>query len=287
MSQRELIDPKNLAGSPKVGSAAPEAPEGTVSPVQPAMPAPTPYPNPAPGPVHDPAFFAQVLPYSKSAAVAGKVKEAEAALVDLERELGPAALAATLGEAGGAKKLAALEQQVASARGAIITLKIALESALEADARELGQMQAAAYTTQLRSVSLHLGRRDTAAEKLAAALEIAAKEYRTMIDQSFEARKCCPARVRWPDGSLCEVGKLERLVGLELFRISGAKVPGDQSGLRDALPGAVAPPAPNNQPHKIPPFVETLAAASKRTMDTLTGGTRIWEGGPGRPKAVK
>ena len=294
MSLRELIDPRGLnvpkapAGSSKPTVLAETGPADPVALVAPPAPAPTPYPVPAPAPVHDAAFFATVLPYSKASAVSEKLGVAQQALADLERQHRPLALSATLDEDGGARKLAAFEKEMAATRDRIATLKVALESALESDEKELAAMRAAAYTTQLRSISLHLGRRDTAAEKLAEAIAAAADAWRTLLDHSFEARKSCPPGTHWPDFSLCDTGALSRLVAQELHRQSGGRNVRDSSGLRDALPGSW--PGPMDRalnPQAIPPLVETVRAASKRTMDQLTGGQRIWPGGPGLPKGFK
>jgi len=209
-----------------------------------------------------------VLLAAQAPAIAEKLKAAEAELRDLEAQHGTAALDALVGEAGAQSRFDELERNLAKVRNNVGVLRAAHKAAVERDEATIVAQRTSLRKTQLNAMRKHLEARNAAAEKFSAAIAEAAAQYHAMIDRSAKAIAACPIGSTWPQGTLCEIDPLRRVVQHEIFRLSAT--PGNRDGR--TLPGAELPHVNVEwQPEAIKPLAERLKEASEFTVATLTG----------------
>ena len=91
---------------------------------------------------------------------------------------------------------------------------------------------------------------------------------RARLDRSAKAQAACPVLTSWPDGGLCGLADLRRLVTGEMYRASASNSRDDR-----ALPGAHHPSAETEwNPKGIAPLADQVKAASAFLASRLKGG---------------
>lgn len=170
-----------------------------------------------------------------------RLKEAEDDLPRLESEYADGALAVIDGDRGAEQDLAPLRQKVLRARERVETLRAAVTAAERRDAERLAAQRAALRKTQITALKRHLSARDTAAQKLTAALADAVREYHLMLEHSEQALAIpLGGDVSVLEGSLAAPGEIRRSVAAEIFRISGVAETLGHNQIRK-FPGAQCP----------------------------------------------
>jgi len=196
------------------------------------------------------------------------IANAEAELAELERQHGPASLAAVEQVPNAAIELEALNRKIAIARERVKTLQAAHRAAIQRNEAALAADRAAIQKSQIAAVRKHLEARDAALVAFAAKMAEATAHYHEMIDRSLKAQNACPIGMAWPDGSLCEPHMIRGLASGEFYRISAT--PGNADAR--SLPGSRAPnPDFDHNPSAIAPLVDTIKHASAYVIAKLMG----------------
>jgi hypothetical protein len=192
---------------------------------------------------------------------------AEAQLAELESQHGAAALDAFAQEPGAQGRLDDLTRRLASGRERVQSLKAAHRTALEREATATLAQRAALQAAQRKAAIKHLQARDEAAGACGVALEEAAKQYRIVLERSEKAQAACPILMQWPDGSLCGLSDVRRLIAGEMYRVSATSSRDDR-----ALPGAHFPSLETEwNVTAIVPMADQMKAASAWIISKLTG----------------
>jgi multidrug efflux pump subunit AcrA (membrane-fusion protein) len=165
--------------------------------------------------------------------------------------------------------IAPVNRALAEAQGVVSTLRAALKGADAARAAEIQRTRISLQQTQIRSMNLHMSKRNTAATALVAAIKETADQYKKLVDHSLKARAAGEAVGRvigfsWPDeGSFSGDLSLERLLAGEFYRQSAT--PGNKENY--ALPGAHYPSLETQwNPQAIPPLDEQVKTAGANIL---------------------
>jgi hypothetical protein len=196
-----------------------------------------------------------------------ELSAAEGRIAELESQHGAAALDTFAQEPGAQGRLDDLTRQLAAGRERVQTLRAAHRTALEREEAATLAQRAALQAAQRKAAIKHLHARDEAAAACGAALEEAAKQYRIVLERSEKAQAACPILTQWPDGNLCGLSDIRRLVTGEMYRVSATSSRDDR-----ALPGAHFPSIETEwNPKAIVPLADQMKAASAWIISRLIG----------------
>jgi hypothetical protein len=191
---------------------------------------------------------------------------AEAALADLEARHGGAALDAMSGTSGADATLRDLEQKLTTQRQRVQTLRAAHTAAVRREEEAIQAQRASLQRTQYRAMKKHLDMRDAAAKAFGEAVEVAAANYKALLEHSSKAIAACPVGKQFPMGAKAEDTTIKTLIENELYRISAKAGPNDPY----QLPGAVAPSATFlHQPENIQKLVDAIKEGSTFAANVL------------------
>jgi hypothetical protein len=193
-----------------------------------------------------------------------RLQTATAALEQLERTHGDAALDAINGEAGAESRLEDLKATIRLAREKIATLESAVTAAKARDEAELTRAREAVRKTQKAAQRKHLDALEVAMASMSKSLEDAVRQYHIALDKAEQAMASTPIGSIFPDGA-CTPGEIQRRVKSELFRLSAPDDPIDGDQMR-IFPGGACDFDFIGQPRAIEPMVQVIRRGVKLVL---------------------
>jgi hypothetical protein len=199
--------------------------------------------------------------------IQGRISEAEAKLNEADGEHSRAALAAEVGVAGAAARLAAVEETRRGLASRLETLRSALAAAQADERARQARSRAKLFKDNLAKITAAFGQRDEAAQRLSNHIAAATKAYRELLELSDKAALPLPG-VSLPAGSLIGQGELRRAVERELYRLGARPLNHDQD-----FPGGRAYDVELlDAPDRLPALPEVVRDASRFALDTVSAG---------------
>jgi hypothetical protein len=213
----------------------------------------------------------------RAPAVLEKLEAAQAALRDLETEVGQTALEASENAPGAVKRLADLRSRIAGAEREVGELTRAHETALRLDRQSAAAGAIKMRREQLAAFKGHMADREKA---MATAIEHAGKmatAFAEFLSHSEKMVSVLPSGTVFPTLAMGDnglsgniLGACDRLLLAEMFRI----------GAQHAQPGRGLPVLPfskpqivqqRDEPGKIPPQIDTLREAHAVVLREIEG----------------
>ena len=190
-----------------------------------------------------------------------------AVLRDEHRRL---ALAAVEGQADAMARVDVIGHELAKIDYDVATLQSAKAAAEARDQLTFRKQRAELYQSQLRSLKVHLGKRDRAAEELTDALKAACLAWNNILDATLKAENTAGAIGPLPPGiALFGLEGLQQAVQHEIWRLGSD--PTSQTNRLGFPAGASFDLSTRQNPKAIPPLPDTIKAASARVIATLSG----------------
>ncbi len=189
-------------------------------------------------------------------------------VADAEAKHAAAALDAADGVPGGDARLAKARRTLDDERAALVDIEVASTGAHVRESAKARAELEAARQANVEQVRAHLDARDATTERLSAAIEVVAQEWRTLIAESSAAMNACVAP--WPTGGLTGLVELRFCAERELFR-HGA----DPANAEKNFPGGRAHDFRlANNPQGVPPMAPTIKEASAHILAELNKRVR-------------